>query len=126
MGDLTKNFDRAAFACKCGCGFDAISPKLIDALQAMRDVLGPLVISSGCRCAKRNAEVGGAGQSPHMHGWAVDLLLKSPRDKFAVIKEAFTHPSIMGIGVYASQPLIVHLDVAPPTELPRPALWANK
>lgn len=24
MGDLTKNFNRFEFACKCGCGFDDI------------------------------------------------------------------------------------------------------
>ena len=24
MGDLTKNFSRSEFACKCGCGFDDI------------------------------------------------------------------------------------------------------
>lgn len=125
MGDLTKNFDRSEFACKCGCGFDTIDGDLVGRLQNMRDALGPLRISSGCRCAKRNAEVGGAKDSAHVAGHAVDLILKRPADKYAVIQEAFRQ-GIRGIGVYASQPLIVHLDMAPADRWPRPALWANK
>ena len=39
MGDLTKNFNRFEFACKCGCGFDDIDLKVVQALQKLRDKL---------------------------------------------------------------------------------------
>ena len=36
MGDLTDNFSRSEFACKCGCGADAISLDLVERLQLLR------------------------------------------------------------------------------------------
>ena len=53
MGDLTKDFSRQEFACKCGCGFDRIDPRVVDMCQVIRDKLGaPVRINSACRCEK--------------------------------------------------------------------------
>jgi uncharacterized protein YcbK (DUF882 family) len=74
MGDLTKNFDRAEYACTDGCGFDDISPRLADLVQEIRDELGIRVyIESGCRCPVRNRAVGGATESGHLTGEAADI-----------------------------------------------------
>ena len=56
MGDLTltRNFSHAEVSCKCGrCrGAAKISPDLMVRLQAMRDEVGPIRITSGVRCRK--------------------------------------------------------------------------
>ena len=54
MGDLTRNFSHSEVACKCGrCrGAAKISPELMAWLQAMRDAVGPIRITSGVRCRK--------------------------------------------------------------------------
>lgn len=74
MGDLSKNFSRHEFECKCGCGFDRVNAKLVKTLQTIRDVFGhPLFISSGCRCPIHNQCVGGVWNSQHTLGKAADI-----------------------------------------------------
>ena len=46
MGDLSANFNRAEFACKCGCGFDTVDAKLIDYVQQIREYFAvPITIN---------------------------------------------------------------------------------
>lgn len=68
MGDLTKNFDRSEFFCKCGCGLDRIAPELIANLQHSRDAVGiPFEIASGCRCVAHNSKTPGSSKiSAHL------------------------------------------------------------
>lgn len=73
MGDLSENFSRREFACKCGCGFNRVEPELVEQIQRFRDMLWissgveiPITVTSGCRCPKYNAEVGGAKTSFHL------------------------------------------------------------
>lgn len=80
MGDLSKNFSRSEFACKCGCGFDTADHGLVYALQECAEDLGiqhmaavRIVITSGCRCTRHNTEVGGAPDSQHIYGRAADF-----------------------------------------------------
>ncbi len=76
MGDLAKNFSRYEFACHCGCGFDAVDPELVAALQRLRNLWDrPVLILSGCRCPKHNREVGGARESLHTQGRAADVMV---------------------------------------------------
>lgn len=43
--------------------------------QVARDILGhPIYISSGYRCPPLNAKVGGAKNSAHLHGYAIDFV----------------------------------------------------
>jgi uncharacterized protein YcbK (DUF882 family) len=73
-GRLTEHFSRDEFACKCGCGFDGISMDLVRGLERLRDALGkPIVILSGCRCARHNMAEGGARRSQHVLGRAADI-----------------------------------------------------
>ena len=74
MGDLTRNFSRKEFACRCGCGFDQISLRLVSHLQVLRSLLKtPIYIHSGCRCAAHNAAVRGTKKSNHLTGKAADI-----------------------------------------------------
>ena len=84
---MTEHFNRWEFACECAfeggpgyCdGFPAdIHEVLVVKLEEMRVELGfPLNISSGVRCARLNAEVGGVPDSQHMLGRAADVPIYS-------------------------------------------------
>lgn len=91
MGDLTKDFSRSEFACKCGCGFDQIDPRVVDMCQVIRDGLGaPIRINSACRCERRNAEAHGVKGSYHTKGQAADLSCEAGSQRLqAVIKSLF-------------------------------------
>lgn len=81
MGDLTKNISRHEVKCKCGrCDYRTIDFELANIIQGACDhfaakfktdrvVLG---ITSAHRCPIHNAKVGGAPDSMHLKGNAVD------------------------------------------------------
>ena len=73
MGDLSKNFSRHEFACKCGCGFDTVDAETLLVLQRIRDEFGMIKINSACRCEAHNAKIGGSKNSQHLLGRAVDF-----------------------------------------------------
>ena len=91
MGDISKNFNRAEFACKCGCGFDNIDDRVVGMVQKIRDALGePVRINSGCRCVEHNERVGGVKNSNHTLGKAADLSTAVGSARlFAVIRKLF-------------------------------------
>lgn len=72
-------FDKSEFACRCGgkhCnGFPAEpKEKLIRVADRVRkDLGGTAVVSSGVRCSKHNAAVGGVSNSRHLEGKAMDF-----------------------------------------------------
>lgn len=72
-----RHFSRTEFACRCGsCGGFPAEPveKLVRMAEKVRGHFGvPVRISSGVRCRKHNAAVGGVGNSRHLLGWAADL-----------------------------------------------------
>lgn len=74
MGDITKNFSRVEFTCKCGCGSDYIKYELVSLLQQIREIVNrPIVVISGVRCKNHNQRVGGAKVSKHLTGEAADI-----------------------------------------------------
>ena len=110
MGDLSKNFSKREFVCRCGCGRFNLSPVLLDALQRFRDYLGvPLHVNSGCRCEKHNAAEGGDKNSMHLYGKAADIWADdiSAQD-LARLAEVIPEFSNGGIGRYAT---FIHVDV---------------
>jgi len=74
---LSPHFRRREFACRCGCGFDAVDMELVEGLEALRERIGgkPIIVASGCRCPKHNKEIGGAKRSKHMEGKAADIVV---------------------------------------------------
>ena len=94
---LTKNFRAMEIHCQgVGCCKESvISKRIMELAQAIRDDLGePLTIGtsdgSGYRCPTHNAEVGGAANSLHMTGDAVDIHYKDPDKLKAVVLRHLT------------------------------------
>lgn len=116
MGDLSPHFNESEFFCRhCGAGHGLISPDLIKALEAIREVVGvPLVISSGYRCPEHNTAVNGGPEHPA--GQAADIVA-SDNLKYRLVDAAY-ETGIMRIGVGAS---FVHVGVG--TTLPQFVLW---
>jgi len=101
MGDISENFSRKEFACKCGCGFDTVDVQLIDVLENIRCYFdAPLLISSACRCESHNKEVGGKPGSLHRLGRAadIDVVMVSPVEVQKFLKSQY--PDELGIGCY--------------------------
>lgn len=88
---------------------------LAAAFEAVRAAVGlPLVILSGYRTTAHNRAIGGARNSQHVEGRALDLLPPrgwAPMDLASVVKGV---PAVRGIGVY---PTFVHMDVRPSESL---------
>ena len=91
MGDLTRNFSRWEFACKCPCKSDHISMELVNRLQLIRDVWGPMFVHSGVRCEAHNKKVNGYPGSEHIYGEAVDIRCCSSIPRFELIELLFKH-----------------------------------
>lgn len=111
MGDLSKNFSRHEFACRC-CDRAEINQRLVDALQELRDLAGlPVRVTSGYRCSEHNRAIGGATRSQHLLGTAADISVRgmTPTEMYRLAEdvEAFRNG---GIGVYPDKGFI-HVDV---------------
>lgn len=106
---LTQNFKKSEFSCKCSCGFSDIDYNLVVKLQRVRDEIGiPLKITSGCRCPSHNESVGGENFSSHISGFAADI---SCTDSFKrmtllpVLCREFRRVGVDGI--------FIHVDIDP-------------
>ena len=110
MGDISPNFSRHEFACKDGCNFAACDIELIDILENTRLHFGgkPLRITSGCRCAYHNGQVGGERRSYHLLGLAADFTIDdiSPGKIYNYLE--IRYHAQYGIGIY---PDWVHFDI---------------
>ena len=66
------------YACDCAGYCDGwpaeMDPELLEKIEALRCYFDqPIIITSGVRCERRNAEVGGIENSWHLSGHAADL-----------------------------------------------------
>jgi len=122
MGDLSTNFSKWEFECKCGCGYDDISMELILLLEEIRaDVGGPIRINSGCRCSNHNAAIGGTKHSRHMTGEAADIQVEGGWHRYKVLCAA-VHRGAEGIGIAKG---FIHCDIHHGSpECPRPSAWS--
>lgn len=111
MGDLTKNFDKAEFACKC-CGTDGIDQKLVSALQELRELVNkPITVNSAYRCPVHNKAIGGSKNSQHMLGTAADIVIHVMTvSEMAHQAEQIDSFHNGGIGTYPARGFI-HVDV---------------
>lgn len=115
---MSRDFNRSEFACKCGCGYNFINPALVNMLQTIRDAMGePITVNSGCRCEKHNKKVGGVDNSYHVQGMAADITCKSGASKlFSVIKtlRADGRLPILSFCQYYQSKNFVHVDIGKP------------
>jgi len=109
MSQISKHFKRHEFSCSCGCGFDVVDVELVGVLEKVREHFdNPIVITGPNRCAIHNQKVGGAVNSKHTLGIAVDFkVLDSSQDEVADYLES-NYPNKYGIGRYNGR---THLDV---------------
>lgn len=109
MGNLSANFDREEFECKCQdkCGFDTVDAKLLEMLQAARDEFGPITINSACRCDAHNKAVGGSDKSQHKLGRAADIVGSGLVTVRALHKFFDAHYPECGMGKYTT---FLHID----------------
>jgi hypothetical protein len=67
-----------------------ISDKLLSMLDNAREAAGvPFVLTSGLRTPEHNAEVGGAVDSAHLKGLAVDIQCTDSQNRFAIVYGLF-------------------------------------
>ena len=112
-GKITEHFSWHEAACRhCGLvpSIEEVR-KTAEWLEKVRAALGrPMKVLSWCRCPKHNRAVGGAPNSYHLRGWAVDFTCKdlSPLH----VRGDRLHPNreklaIGGLGCYAG---FTHID----------------
>ena len=82
-------------------------------------VEGDLNFSSGYRCVECNRTAGGAENSAHLRGKAVDIVPMSPEQRYEILAVAFLR-GIKRIGIEKDH---VHLDVD--ESLPQGVLWVE-
>jgi len=88
----------------------------------------PMVISSGYRSSSYNQVIGGARNSPHLYGKAVDVLV-SGKAAHKLIGLAIQH-GFTGIGVSqrgSHESRFLHIDTMDNSDIhPRPWIWSYK
>ena len=116
VGDLTKDFSKREFACRCAnkdCGHKdgyKISKILLTRLQIARDILGERMDPTcGGRCFTHNSNVGGTLDSSHLVWEAVDLKITSSGYRYRLVF-ALMQAGFKRIVVYSDRASI-HVDV---------------
>ena len=105
MGNLSENFDREEFLCRCGA--EGIDLALVEVLQKVRDEVGPMRINSAFRCPPCNNEVGGSESSSHLVGKAVDLHCDNSLKRYKLISNLIAQ-GVCRIGIRSD---FIHCDI---------------
>ncbi len=88
----------------------------------------PMIVSSGYRHESYNQVIGGAKNSPHLYGKAVDIVI-SGKSAYRLMKLAIQH-GFTGIGVSQRGPhekRFLHIDTMENSDThPRPWIWSYK
>lgn len=109
---LWKGFKRKEFACKCGCGFDAVDAELLIVLKELKEHFSgrAVILNCACRCPKHNAKVGGKPKSQHLFGKAADVRVKGILPSIVADYLESKYTDMYGIGRYQT---FTHIDVRP-------------
>ncbi len=112
---LSTHFQVSELACK-HCGRCYVHRELLSALEKLREKYGrPITLLSGYRCPTHNKAVGGASDSQHVHGRAVDPVTMIP---FDYVRKINRFSGIGTRGAYAA-----HYDVRIEATPQNPARW---
>jgi uncharacterized protein YcbK (DUF882 family) len=94
-----RHFAPDEYQCHCGRP-ECDAPKELDSilaerLDALRESLGrPLLLTSGIRCAFWNAHEGGAPDSKHLSGQAVDIACTDDRLRYELLQHLMMRPFV--------------------------------
>lgn len=118
MGDITQNFSRWEFKCKCGkCDENAVDKQLVEELEeARQDFVNEygdsvyITITSGWRCKEYNdsPDVGGWPDSKHLDGLAADIVVNGVEPELVYNYFNAKYPDSHGLGNYNT---FTHFDV---------------
>jgi len=112
-----KYFKKDEFKCPC-CGQNKINDFLVEKLDIARDIAGvPFIISSGYRCPKHNAEVGGKKNSAHLKGLAADIYVEDDETRWKIL-DALLKVGFNRIGIAKD---FIHCDID--ETKPNPRIW---
>lgn len=113
----TPNFSWWEFLCP-DCKRQRMNQRFIVRLQIARTIAGiPFVPGSGWRCEKRNAAVGGVGDSSHLFGLAADIIALTAKERF-IILDALLRAGFKRIGIAK---YYIHVDSDP--SKPQGVMW---
>jgi uncharacterized protein YcbK (DUF882 family) len=120
-------FTHNELECKCGCEDASMKPEFMKTLVEIRKEFDrPMVITSAFRCKEHNDSIGGAKDSPHRHGQAVDVSvnLKDAYDLICLsIRKGMTGIGVKQNGLMAGR--FIHLDNMKEAKgRPRPTVWS--
>ena len=108
------------------CEMDEGFKKKLEALR--HEFNEPMIVSSGYRHESYNQVIGGAKNSPHLYGKAVDVVI-SGKSAYRLMKLAIQH-GFTGIGVSQRGPhekRFLHIDTMDSSDLhPRLWIWSYK
>lgn len=105
---LSPHFSGSEFICP-DCGTGIIAAELIHLLERLRSKLNvPLRVTSGYRCPRHNAQIGGAPDSFHQLGLAVDIAPGSSDISVLDIAKAAMEVGFTGVIAYERH---VHVDL---------------
>jgi len=106
------HFTYGELNCRCGCGMEC-DIRLVEKLEALRLIIEePIIIHSGARCPNHNKAVGGADDSWHMKGLAIDTYVRNSRHRRKLVENAIA-VGFTGIGIAK---IFTHLDLRPAEE----------
>lgn len=111
--DSIHYFTRQEFACKCGTSCDGFPAEperqLVELADAVRAHFGaPIRVSSGVRCPKHNANVGGVSNSRHLSGKAMDFRVEG-KSSAQVLPYVLSLPGVRY--AYAIDGNYLHMDI---------------
>lgn len=99
-------FNPSEFTCKGVPCLDRMNPAFLAKLVALRERCKfPFRLNSTWRSLSQNKDVGGANNSMHLYGRAVDIAVQSSQDRATLIREALD----MGLSVGVMENAI-HVD----------------
>lgn len=107
---ISNNFKLREFECTHPDHHHVIvDSELLNKVQHLRDYWQkPIYFNSAYRCGLRNVQVGGAENSQHLLGKAVDIPLHCFDVPIEMVKESALNIGFTGIGLYDE---FIHLDV---------------
>jgi uncharacterized protein YcbK (DUF882 family) len=108
----SEHFSHDELMCKCGCGANECTSELLAAAEQLRSDIGmPVIVVSAYRCPEHNRKVGGAANSQHTLGKAMDIRVPG-LTPLQLERAAEKVPAITGIG-RDDHAGYVHIDVRP-------------